>query len=253
MPGQAFDVIQNQIVTVVDAPNQAMGWGIAISLSVAIFSAGAGIRAMMRAMNIAYQEIEKRNFFVFYAYAILMTLGSFLVIWLSLLLIVGIPAALIFINLESSAEFAARSLPWLLLFAVFAFATGVMYRFGPSRRPAKKRWLSPGIILATTSWLLISYGFSKFVSEFGNYNATYGSLSAVVILLVWLWLTATVIIFGAELNSELERQTIADTTRGPARPLGRRGASVADFKATETKLEEATAEILNPQEATEII
>ncbi len=253
MPGEAFDVIQNQIVTVLDAPNQALGLGIIISLAVAIFSAGAGIRAMMRAMNIAYEEIEKRNFFTFYAYAILMTFGSFVFIWLSLLLIVGVPAILHFINLDASAEHSARILPWVLLFAVFAFAVGVMYRFGPSRRPARKRWIYPGIAFATLSWLLISYGFSKFVTEFGNYNATYGSLSAVVILLVWLWLTANVIIMGAELNSELERQTIVDTTRGPARALGKRGAAMADFKATHTLLTDAKAEILHPQETQDLI
>lgn len=253
MPAQAFDIIQNQIVTVVDAPGEALGLGILISLSVAIFSAGAGIRAMMRAMNIAYEEIEKRNIFVFYSYAVLMTLGSFIFIWLSFLVIIGVPAALNFINVTQGAQFATRLLPWFLLVAVFAFATGVMYRFGPSRRPAKKRWLWPGICFATLSWLLISYGFSTFVSEFGNYNATYGSLSAVVILLVWLWLTANVIIIGAELNSELERQTLIDSTRGPARPLGKRGATMADFKASKTKLENANAEILTPQETEDLI
>ncbi|WP_409432141.1 YihY/virulence factor BrkB family protein [Litorimonas sp. RW-G-Af-16] len=253
MPGEAFDVIQNQIVTVLDTPDQALGWGIVISLSVAVFSAGAGIRAMMRAMNIAYQELEKRNFIVFYIYAGLMTLGSLMFIWVSLFVIVGIPAFLKFIRLEGLTDMIARFLPWLLLIAIFSFATGVMYRFGPSRRPARKRWVYPGIAFATLSWLLISYGFSKFVAEFGNYNATYGSLSAVVILLVWLWLTANVIIVGAELNSELERQTIADTTRGHVRALGRRGAFMADYVASDTALSDAQDEMINPQETDSVI
>lgn len=253
MPGQAFDVIQNQIVTVLDAPNQALGLGIFISLSVAVFSAGAGIRAMMRAMNIAYEETEKRNFFLFYAYAILMTLGSFIFIWLSLLVIVGVPAALNFINLTDTAEMVARYLPWVVLVMVFGFSVGVMYRFGPSRRPARKRWIFPGIFFATMAWLFISYGFSKFVAEFGNYNATYGSLSAVVILLVWLWLTANVIIIGAELNSELERQTIVDTTRGPLRALGQRGATMADFKAKDTSIQKVASEIMEPKDTEDLI
>jgi len=248
MPGEAFDIIQNQIVTVIDAPGQALGVGIIISLTIAVFSAGAGIRAMMRAMNIAYEEIEKRNFFFFLFYGSMMTLGSFVLIWLSLAVIVGVPALLHFLNLNQSAENAARLLPWLLLIVVFAFAVGVMYRFGPSRRPARKRWVFPGIAFATFSWLFISYGFSKFVTEFGNYNATYGSLSAVVILLVWLWLTANVVIIGAEFNSELERQTLCDTTRGPERALGRRGAFMADFKARDTSTREAKAEIISPKE-----
>jgi len=198
-------------------------------------------------MNIAYEEIEKRNFFFFFVYGSMMTLGSFVLIWLSLTVIVGVPALLHFLSLDQTAENAARLLPWLLLIAVFAFAVGVMYRFGPSRRPARKRWVFPGIAFATLSWLFISYGFSKFVAEFGNYNATYGSLSAVVILLVWLWLTANVVIIGAEFNSELERQTLHDTTRGPERPLGRRGATMADFKAKETSLKQAKSEILSPK------
>lgn len=248
MPGQAFDVIQKQIVTVLDAPDQAVGLGIIISLSVAVFSAGAGIRAMMRAMNIAYREIEKRGFFLFYIYASLMTLGSFVFIWLSLIVIVGIPSVLRFFYLGGIVNVVVQTLPWILLVLVFGFAVGVMYRFGPSRRPARKRWVYPGIMVSTISWLIISYGFSKFVAEFGNYNATYGSLSAVVVLLVWLWLTANVIIFGAELNSELERQTVADTTRGPARPLGQRGASVADFKAVGTSEQVAMDEVVHPKE-----
>jgi len=236
MPGEAFDIIQNQIVTVIDAPGQALGVGIIISLTIAVFSAGAGIRAMMRAMNIAYEEIEKRNFFFFLFYGSMMTLGSFVLIWLSLAVIVGVPALLHFLNLNQSAENAARLLPWLLLIVVFAFAVGVMYRFGPSRRPARKRWVFPGIAFATFSWLFISY------------DATYGSLSAVVILLVWLWLTANVVIIGAEFNSELERQTLCDTTRGPERALGRRGAFMADFKARDTSTREAKAEIISPKE-----
>jgi membrane protein len=117
-----------------------------------------------------------------------------------------------------------------------------MYRFGPSRRPARKRWVFPGIGFALVSWIAISFGFSKFVVHFGAYNETFGGLASVIILLIWLWLTAMVVILGAELNSELERQTIVDTTRGPCRPLGERGATMADFVARDTELESGQSE-----------
>ena len=112
-----------------------------------------------------------------------------------------------------------------------------MYRFGPSRRPARKRWIFPGICLALVSWILISFGFSKFVTHFGSYNETFGGLASVIILLIWLWLTAVVVIIGAELNAELERQTLMDTTRGPERPIGKRGAVMADFVSRNTPIE----------------
>jgi len=182
---------------------------------------------MMRAMNVAYEEVESRNPAVFFIFGLLMTIGSLMFVWLSLFVIIGVPAALKFANLDGSAEIATRYLPWILLVTVFSFACGVMYRFGPSRRPARKRWIYPGIAFALLSWLTISFGFSKFVQAFGRYNEVFGGLASVIILLIWLWLTAMVIIIGAEINSELERQTIADTTRGPARPLGKRGAAAS--------------------------
>jgi len=116
----------------------------------------------------------------------------------------------------------------LLIFA-FGFATTIVYRYGPSRRPAKLRWVIPGVVFSTLSWLLLSIGFSKFVAAFGSYNKTYGSLGAIIVLLIWLWLTKWAIIFGAEINAEMERHTRQETTRGPDRPIGQRGATMADY------------------------
>lgn len=246
LPGEAFSILEGQVTSVLSAPPSNASFGIFISLGIAFFSAGAGIRAMMRAMNVAYEEIEDRNPLVFLLYATLMTLGSLIFVWISLLVIIGVPAALTYAHLEGSAQIATRILPWVLLVTVFCFACGVMYRFGPSRRPARKRWLFPGIAFALVSWMSISFGFSKFVQQFGNYNETFGGLASVVILLVWLWLTATVVILGAQINSELERQTIADTTRGPARPLGKRGAAMADFVAKFTAQKVLMTEVSDP-------
>jgi len=191
---------------------------------------------MMRAMNVAYEEVETRNPFVFFFFGMLMTLGSLIFVWASLFVIIGVSAVLAYANIEDTAGLVSGKLPWILLMTMFSVACGVMYRFGPSRRPARKRWVLPGIGFALISWLTISFGFSRFVTRFGGYNETFGGLASVVILLIWLWLTAMVVIIGAELNSELERQTITDTTRGPCRPVGSRGAAMADFIARNTEV-----------------
>ena len=229
LPAEAYSILEGQVNSVLSAPPSTASFGIFLSLGVALFSAGAGIRAMMRAMNVAYEEIESRNPLVFFFFGFLMTLGSLVFVWGSLCIIIGVSTALSHANLEESASFISRALPWGLLIILFSVACGVMYRFGPSRRPARKRWVLPGIGFALVTWIIISFGFSKFVTNYGSYNEVFGGLASVIILLVWLWLTAFVVILGAELNAELERQTIADSTRGPCRPVGERGAVMADF------------------------
>lgn len=229
LPPQAWEILHGQITSVITAPSAGLGLGIAIGLLIALWSAGSGIRAIMRAMNIAYGERENRNLATFYGIASSMTLAVILFVWLSLAVIIGVPAFLALMKLEGLTVGFSRAVPWLLLVSVFGFSSGVLYRFGPSRRPAKKRWVFPGIVFTTVTWLSISFGFSKFIAAFGNYNAVYGSLSAVIILLIWFWLTAFTVIVGAELNAEMERHTTVDTTRGPDRPLGQRGAAMADY------------------------
>ena len=229
MPESAWTIVSDQIASVVSAPNNELSFRIIISLLVALYSAGAGIRALLRAMNVAYGEDEKRNIFVFYLTAIGMTVGLFLFVYTVLFVVVGIPAMLAFLQLDGIAEVLSSHLPWIFLVGAFAFGAFVIYRFGPSRRPARKRWVVPGVVFTTISWLALSWGFSKFVATFGRYEATYGGLSAVIVLLLWFWLSATVVIIGAELNAEMERQTLADTTRGDARPVGLRRASMSDY------------------------
>ena len=230
LPAEAWAILQSQITSVITAPNAGLGLGIAIGLLIALWSAGAGIRAVMRAMNIAYGEKEKRNVATFYAMASAMTLAVIIFVWISLAVIIGVPAFLALMRLEGLTPGLSRVLPWIILIFIFAFSSGVVYRFGPSRRPAKKRWVMPGIIFTTLTWLIQSFAFSKFIAAFGNYNAVYGSLSAVIILLIWFWLTAYTVIVGAELNAEMERHTTVDTTRGPDRPVGKRGAAMADYR-----------------------
>ena len=229
LPREAWEILDTQIKAVTNAPNKGLGLGILFGLSLALYSAGSGIRAMMRAMNVAYGEREKRKRIHFYALAVSMTVSVTVFMFVALAVIVGVPALLNLIRLDDAASRLAGYLPWIILICVFAFATAALYRIGPSRRQAKFRLIMPGVIFSTLAWVGMSYLFSAFVAEFGNYNKTYGSLSAVIILLIWFWLTAFVVIVGAELNAELERHTCVDTTRVPAQPIGSRGAAMADY------------------------
>lgn len=229
MPESAWVIISDQIARVVSAPGRELSLRIFVSLLFAFYTAGAGIRAVLRAMNVAYGEDEKRSILGFYAVAFVMTLGMFIFVYLSLMVIIGIPAAFAFFEWDRTASVLSGNLPWIILILVFMSGAFIVYRFGPSRRPARKRWVVPGVLFTTISWLFVSWLFALFVGNFGQYERTYGSISAVIVLLLWFWLTATTVIVGAELNAEMERQTLADTTRGPERPIGERKARMADF------------------------
>ncbi|WP_298917818.1 YihY/virulence factor BrkB family protein [uncultured Algimonas sp.] len=229
MPKSAWIIISDQIASVISAPDRDLSMRILLSLIFAFWTAGAGIRAILRAMNVAYGEDEKRSILVFYLTAFGMTLGLFAFIYVSLMVIIGVPAMLAFLNLDDTARILSGWLPWMLLLIVFMLGAGIVYRFGPSRRPPRKRWVVPGVLFTTITWLALSWGFGVFVRNFGQYETTYGGISAVIVLLLWFWLTAMTVIIGAELNAEMERQTIADTTRGPFRPVGLRQARMADF------------------------
>jgi membrane protein len=133
-------------------------------------------------------------------------------------------------------------LGYLLLAAVAAAIASTLYRFGPSREDAKWKWISPGSVFAAVAWLLLTWAFGIYVGRFTNYNASYGSLGAVVALLTWMYLSAYAFVFGAELNSEIEHQTATDSTTGSPEPLGDRGAWAADNVATDDTVQDRPEE-----------
>ena len=141
---------------------------------------------------------------------------------------VAVPAVLGSLGLGDIAYWLIIVLRWPLIALVFMFALSVLYRFAPARDRPKWRWVSPGSIAAALLWLVASIAFSIYVRNFGSYNATYGSLGAVIGMMTWLWVSAFIVILGAGLNAETERQTRRDTTVGQSRPMGRRGAYAAD-------------------------
>jgi len=232
LPPDVVKLLGQLMMNAVHASEQASGLGILAALGVALYAGSNGAGAVMSALNIAYEEKEKRSLFRFYGIAIVITLGA------TLIALVALAAMAAVGELERILPKAAPALlTWgrLGLYAGMALlAAGVaaaLYRFGPSREDARWQWLTPGSIFTAIVWLLLATGFSFYVTRLTDYSATYGSIAAIVMLLTWMYLSAYAFLFGAELNAELEHQTSMDSTTGHAQPLGERGAWVADHVA----------------------
>jgi membrane protein len=235
IPADAASVLESQLVQVVTTSSSITGIGLIVALSISVYGAMYAANGLIAALNVINTELETRGVIALTRRAIFLTLAA-VMIGLTGLISGGLFAWL--------TNFAA---PWLGPFAVVfkvgawvsAFVLGtwgfaLIMRYGPDRRPAKWRWLTPGAIVATALWMTSSFGFSLYVAYITNYSATYGSLSAVVVFLLWLYLSAYGALLGALINAELERQTAADSTEGPDRPLGERGAVVADTVVTDS-------------------
>jgi membrane protein len=228
VPAEAWGLLDAQLRSVAASSPRALGWGVALGILVALWSAGAGVRALITALNIAYDEEEKRGFFKLYAIGFLFTVGLIGAAALALIVIVAVPVVLEFVPLGGLSSALIRVLTFVVLAAVMIVGLGVLYRYGPSRSHARLRWVTWGATAATVLWLVASFLSQVYAANFANYSATYGSLGAVIALLMWFWVSAFVVLLGAELNAEMEHQTRKDTTTGPDRPLGERGAYVAD-------------------------
>lgn len=228
IPALALDIVTEQLKTLTSQPRQTLGISFGISLGVALWSANSATTSIMTALNVVYEEHEKRGLFRYYATALAMTAGSVLFVIVSLVLIALLPAVIDWLPLGTFAKTLTTVLRWPLLMALFAIGLGIAYRFAPSRNKPKWRWVSWGAFLAVLLWIVVSALFSFYVSHFASYEKTYGSLAGVVLLLMWLYLSAYAVIIGAELNAELEHQTARDSTEGHPKPMGRRGAKMAD-------------------------
>jgi membrane protein len=228
LPRQASDILLGQLHDLVRTDSTALGLGAIVGVLVALWSASAGIRTAMQALNVAYNEEEKRGFIRFYATALLLTVVALVGVALVIALIVALPIAMKFIGFGSLAESVVLLARWPIVALAVLLGLAILYRYGPSREAPRWEWVSHGALLATVLWLIGSILFSLYVSHFGSYNKTYGSAGAVVILLTWFLLSAYVVLIGAEINAESERQTKKDTTTGPEQPLGKRDAYAAD-------------------------
>jgi membrane protein len=227
-PAEAFGIIRAQVERLLAKRNEQLGLAFLISFGLALWSANAGVKAVMDALNVAYEEKEQRSWLKLNTESLLFTLGCIVGLLLVIAVVMALPLIFDFLGLSSFAEAIIFYLRWPVLVLLLVTFLTTLYRFGPSRRHAKWTWLTAGSIVGALLWLAGSYLLSLYLSNFANYNAVYGTLGAAVGLMMWLWLSAISVLFGAELNAEIEHQTARDTTIGPPKPLGARGATMAD-------------------------
>ncbi|MEJ0078014.1 MAG: YihY/virulence factor BrkB family protein [Alphaproteobacteria bacterium] len=229
MPGTAYELVRDQITRIAGNNDGKLTFAFIFGLGLALWSANAGMKSIFDALNVVYDEDEKRGFIKLNAISLTFTLCAVLALLTAVAAVVALPLVLQYLGLaEDRQTWLLALLRWPALFVLVMLGLALLYRFGPSRRDAKWRWVTPGSIFASFAWLAISALFSLYLSKFTDYNATYGSLGAVIGLMMWIWLSVIVILIGAELNAEIEHQTARDTTEGGGKPLGARGAVMAD-------------------------
>jgi membrane protein len=222
-------LIGTQVQQVTSSAGGALGLATVIGILTALWSASSGMKALITGVNLAYDEPEGRKFVKLRGLSILMTLAAMVLLGVALALIVGFPA--VPDSWPTVLQWTAAVVRFVLLAVLLMAGLAALYRYAPDRDKPKWSWASPGSVVATVLWVLASVGFSVYVNAFGNYNKTYGALAGIIILMFWLYLTAFVVLVGAELNAEMELQTAKDTTAGPEQPLGERDAHAADHVA----------------------
>ena len=228
LPPDAVKVISEQLANLTAHPNTTLGIGFVVSLALALWSSRSAMSSVIAAINIAYEEEEKRSFIKLQLAAIALTVGAVLFVLLSLGLVAILPAVIDLLPLGQAGKTVVSIVRWPVLVALMAIGLSATYRFAPCRAEPKWRWVSWGAAIATILWIIGSALFSVYVSEFASYDKSYGSLGGVVVLLMWLYLSSFAVLLGAELNAELEHQTERDSTTGSPRPMGNRSARMAD-------------------------
>jgi membrane protein len=228
LPGGATEVVGDQLTRLTSQPRSQLGFALVFGVAISLWSANAGMKALFDALNIVYSERESRSFIRLNLISLAFTLGAIVFMMVALSAIAVLPLALGYLGLSGAIEWLIAIGKWPLLLVVIAFGIALIYRYGPSREEPQWRWVSWGSALAAVLWLVTSLLFSWYASHFGSYNKTYGSLGGAIGFMTWMWISFVVILIGAELDAEMEHQTAKDTTTGPAKPLGSRGAYMAD-------------------------
>ncbi len=231
LPQDTQPLVAGTLASLTSPGGSTLGIGLAVSLLGALWSASGGTGNLMTAINIAYDEEETRGFVRMRGTALALTLGAIVFVLLTLGLVAVVPVLLDVLALGIVGTIIAQIVRWSLLITVVVIALAVVYRVAPDRDSPRFRWVSPGAVVATVLWVAASVAFSLYVNNFGSYNATYGALAGVVVLMLWMYLTSYIVLLGAEINAESERQTRHDTTRGEPRPMGERRAQAADTVA----------------------
>jgi len=226
---QTADLVGKQLVEVTNGAGGALGFATVFGILIALWSASSGMKALITGVNLAYDETETRKFLKLRGLALLFTLGAMALMGVALITIVGYPP--IADTLPTALRWLVATVRFLILGGLLVVALAVLYRYAPDRDEPRWTWVSWGSGIATLLWVLATIGFALYANFFGNYNKTYGALAGVIILMFWLFLSAFVVLVGAELNTEMELQTAKDTTTGPEQPMGERGGHAADHVA----------------------
>jgi membrane protein len=228
LPPGAWDIFNSQLQNVAAHEQSTLSVAAAIGLLLALWSARSAMSALMTATNIAYGEREKRGFFRQVLISLVLTAGAVVGFLAMILLGIAIPVALKLLGTSTAVQIVADVLQWALLWFFAVLGLAFVYRYAPAREPARWRWVTWGSAIAALLWLGASALFAVYVRSFANYGKTYGALGGVITLLMWFYVSSIVVVLGAEINAEMERQTKKDTTEGPQAPLGERGAYAAD-------------------------
>lgn len=231
LPAEGYALIAQRVHTLVGQRHDALTAGLVISTSIALWSSSAGTKSILSALNVAYEEKERRSVVRFQLTAIGMTMCAIFGASVALTLLILLPAAIWFFGLSAYARVLLKMGGTVLMLLFVLVSLSLLYRYGPCRRSARWAWILPGAVLATLLWAIASAMLSFYISRLSSYDVTYGPLGAIVGVMTWFWVTVYVALLGAELNAELEQQTTRDTTAGRPQPIGLRGAYVADHVA----------------------
>jgi membrane protein len=228
LPEQPRQLLVDELHQLISTSSGTLGLGAAFGLLLALWSASRGMSGLITAINIAYEERKRRGWFKLNLVALGLTIALMLGGLVVIALVAMLPAAVQLLGVSNGAKWLLLLVQWPLLIVVFMLGLAILYRYAPDREKPQWRWVSEGAGAATFLWLVASAGFTIYVANFNNYDKTYGSLGGVIILLTWLYLSALIVLFGAVINSQSEKQTTKDSTQGPAKPMGQRGAQSAD-------------------------
>jgi membrane protein len=228
MPAGALAVVRNQMQHVAAQGPTKLGVAFAIGFVISLWSANSGMKSIFDALNLVYDEPEKRGFIKLNLVSLAFTFAAIVFVLVAIALVVALPAAFSATGTGGAMALVGKIARWPVLLFVIDCALAIIYRYGPSRREPKWRWITWGSGFATVGWIVVSILFSFYTTDFADYNKTYGSLGAIVAFMFWLWLATIVVLLGAEIDAETEHQTLRDTTTGRSKPLGARNAKVAD-------------------------
>jgi membrane protein len=228
LPDSAAELIGAQLEAIVNNSGSALSISLVVSILAALWSASGGVGNVVTAVNLAYDEVEARNFVRLKLLSLGLTFAAIVFVLVAFGLVAVVPQVIEALPLGVVGTVLAQVARWVLLLAVFSGALAVLYRVAPDRDSPRFTWVSLGAVIVTVIWAAVSVGFAVYVDNFGSYDKTYGAIAGVIVLMLWLYLTCYLVLLGAEINSEAEHQTAHDTTTGEPQPMGARDAQMAD-------------------------